>query len=150
MNNEVTKFNNTFFSYRSDLDGLRAIAVIAVIINHFNKEILPSGYLGVDIFFVLSGYVITSSIYRRKNDNFKEFILGFYKRRIKRIVPALLFFVLVMSLLVCLFNPKPEISLVTGLRSLIGFLNIYLFNQSTDYFATQTEYNFLLIPGLLG
>jgi len=42
MNNEETKFNNTFFSYRSELDGLRAIAVIAVIINHFNKEILPN------------------------------------------------------------------------------------------------------------
>ena len=48
--------------YRSELDGLRALAVVAVIINHFNKNILESGYLGVDIFFVISGYVITSSI----------------------------------------------------------------------------------------
>ena len=49
-------------SYRNDIDGLRAIAVLAVIINHIDNRILPSGYLGVDIFFVISGYVITSSI----------------------------------------------------------------------------------------
>ena len=46
--------------YRPEIDGLRAFAVVAVIINHFNKDLLPSGYLGVDIFFVISGYVITS------------------------------------------------------------------------------------------
>ena len=48
--------------YRPEIDGLRAFAVIAVIINHFNFTLFPSGYLGVDIFFVISGYVITSSI----------------------------------------------------------------------------------------
>ena len=46
-------------SYQPEIDGLRALAVLAVIINHFNEYILPSGYLGVDIFFVISGYVIT-------------------------------------------------------------------------------------------
>ena len=56
--------------YRADIDGLRAIAVIAVIINHFDKNLLPSGYLGVDIFFVISGFVITSSLADRKSKNF--------------------------------------------------------------------------------
>lgn len=51
---------------RPEIDGLRAFAVIAVIINHFNKDFLPSGYLGVDIFFVISGYVITSSLSGRE------------------------------------------------------------------------------------
>ena len=50
--------------YRPEIDGLRAFAVVAVIVNHFNKEILPNGYLGVDIFFVISGFVITSSLIR--------------------------------------------------------------------------------------
>ena len=81
-----------FLSYRPEIDGLRALAVLAVIFNHFNKEMLPSGYLGVDIFFVISGYVITSSLYKRNYDNFSQFIFGFYERRIKRIIPALLCF----------------------------------------------------------
>ena len=67
---------------RPEIDGLRAFAVIAVITNHFNKEILPNGYLGVDIFFVISGFVITSSLYQRPSKNFKDFISGFYERRI--------------------------------------------------------------------
>ena len=68
--------------YRDELDGLRAFAVIAVIINHFNKDILQSGYLGVDIFFVISGYVITSSLINKRFDGFKFFISSFYTRRI--------------------------------------------------------------------
>ena len=50
--------------YRAEIDGLRAFAVTAVIINHFNKDIIPHGYLGVDMFFVISGFVITSSLSR--------------------------------------------------------------------------------------
>ena len=64
--------------YRPEIDGLRAFAVVAVIINHFNKDLLPSGYLGVDIFFVISGYVITSSLAGRESKNFLDFLSGFY------------------------------------------------------------------------
>ena len=60
-------------NYRKELDGFRAFAILAVIINHFNKDILPSGYLGVDIFFVISGYVITSSSSMRISKNFFDF-----------------------------------------------------------------------------
>ena len=66
--------------YRPEIDGLRAFAVLAVIVNHFNKEILPSGYLGVDMFFVISGYVITSSLDGRKRTNIFDFITSFYAR----------------------------------------------------------------------
>jgi peptidoglycan/LPS O-acetylase OafA/YrhL len=52
--------------YHKDIDGLRAIAVICVIINHFNHAALPGGYLGVDVFFVVSGYVITASLEKRR------------------------------------------------------------------------------------
>ena len=127
--------------YRPEIDGLRAFAVVAVIINHFNKEILPNGYLGVDIFFVISGFVITSSLYQRPSKNFKDFISGFYERRIKRLVPALSVFVLIMSITICLFNPFAGTSLKTGLTSLFGLSNIFLFQQSTDYFAQSTELN---------
>jgi len=127
--------------YRPEIDGLRAFAVVAVIINHFNKDLLPSGYLGVDIFFVISGYVITSSLAERKSKNFLDFVKGFYERRIKRLVPALVVFVLITSVLNCLFNPDPGTSLKTGITSLFGLSNLFLFKQSTDYFAQSTELN---------
>ncbi|WP_071840733.1 acyltransferase family protein [Synechococcus sp. WH 8020] len=127
--------------YRPEIDGLRAFAVVAVIINHFNKDILPGGYLGVDIFFVISGYVITSSLFGRPSHGFKDFISGFYERRIKRLVPALSVFVLITSIIICLFNPEPQDSLQTGLASLFGWSNFSLFFQSTDYFAYSTELN---------
>ena len=127
--------------YRPEIDGLRAFAVVAVIINHFNKDILPGGYLGVDIFFVISGYVITSSLFGRPSKNFKDFISGFYERRIKRLVPALSVFVLITSIAICLFNPTPGLSLLTGMTSLFGLSNLYLLKQSTDYFAQSTELN---------
>ena len=127
--------------YRPEIDGLRAFAVVAVIINHFNKNILPGGYLGVDIFFVISGYVITSSLLGRPSKDFKDFISGFYERRIKRLVPALSAFVLITSIAICLFNPSPDESLQTGVTSLFGISNLYLLKQSTDYFAQSTELN---------
>lgn len=128
-------------TYRPEIDGLRTFAIIAVIINHFNKDLLPSGYLGVDIFFVISGFVITSSLVSRTYKNFGDFLLGFYSRRVKRIVPALVVCVVITSILICLFNPDTKLSLRTGVASLFGFSNIYLFSQATDYFTTSTELN---------
>jgi peptidoglycan/LPS O-acetylase OafA/YrhL len=128
-------------SYRPEIDGIRALAVIAVIINHFNKDLLPSGYLGVDIFFVISGFVITSSLAGRSSKNFLDFLVGFYVRRIKRLVPALVTFVVITSISICLFNPSPGVSITTAIASLFGCSNLYLLNQSTNYFADATQLN---------
>lgn len=127
--------------YRPEIDGLRALAVSAVIVNHFNKGLLPSGYLGVDIFFVISGFVITSSLAGRPSKNLGDFLLGFYARRIKRLVPALILFVIIASIFVCLFNPEPGDLLGLGKGALFGFSNIFLYKASTDYFAISTEQN---------
>ena len=127
--------------YRHELDGLRAIAVIAVIINHFNKELLASGYLGVDIFFVISGYVITSSLISRGINEFGTFISSFYKRRIKRLLPALIAYIFPISFLIWIIDPIPRAALRTGLTSIFGLSNFYLFKSATNYFAISTELN---------
>ena len=128
--------------YRPEIDGLRAFAVIAVIINHFNFTLFPSGYLGVDIFFVISGYVITSSISSKKQRNgFFEFLSDFYSKRIKRLIPALVFYVISISLIVSFLIPENEVILRTGVSSLFGLSNFYLLKHSTDYFAQTTALN---------
>ncbi|AAQ00580.1 MULTISPECIES: acyltransferase family protein [Prochlorococcus] len=135
------KENLSTKGFRPEINGLRAIAVIAVIINHINNDLLPSGFLGVDIFFVISGYVITSSLATRQESRISEFILGFYERRLKRILPALLFYVLIMFFVISLFDPQPVSSYLTGLFSTFGFSNIHLFVISNNYFAETTLLN---------
>ncbi len=74
--------------YRPDIDGLRAIAVVAVIVFHLNPPWLPGGFVGVDVFFVISGYLITNLVRREIRD--KSFSFGrFYLRRIRRLWPAI-------------------------------------------------------------
>jgi peptidoglycan/LPS O-acetylase OafA/YrhL len=86
------------------VDGLRAIAVLPVILFHLNPSWLPGGYLGVDIFFVISGYLITGIIVREITENTFSFT-GFYRRRIRRILPALMAMMAVV-LATCVFlNP---------------------------------------------
>src|SRR5258707_3085706 len=75
--------------YRPDIDGLRAIAVMLVVIFHAFPEAMPGGFIGVDIFFVISGFLITSIIVRKLGQ--KRFsLLAFYNRRIRRIFTALI------------------------------------------------------------
>jgi peptidoglycan/LPS O-acetylase OafA/YrhL len=64
-------------SYRHDIDGLRAIDVLAVIANHVNKNLAPNGFLGVDVFFLISGYVITSSLSRRPATTWSDWLASF-------------------------------------------------------------------------
>lgn len=127
--------------YRPEIDGLRAFAVIAVIINHFNKSLLPSGYLGVDIFFVISGYVISGSLLNHQSKNAADFFLGFYARRIKRILPALAIMVIIATPLACFFDPSPSKTLKTGIAALFGVSNISLYLNSTSYFSVSTDLN---------
>ena len=128
-------------NYRPDIDALRAFAVLTVVINHFDKKLLPSGYLGVDVFFVISGYVITSSLHGGTFHSFTTFIGSFYTRRIKRLFPALVVYVFVTSFLICAFNPQPQEGLKTGLLSLFACSNHYLYHLSTDYFSQSTLLN---------
>jgi len=138
----ATSHNVISSRYRPDIDGLRAIAILAVIVNHFsNGQILPSGYLGVDIFFVVSGFVITSSLENDSNTIFSRFIVRFFSRRVKRLLPALFLFVCLTSFLVVFFCNQPQVILRTGALSLVGLSNFYILKQSTDYFSQSIDYN---------
>ena len=80
--------------YRPEIDGLRALAVIPVILFHAGFEIFKGGFVGVDIFFVISGYLITTILIEEIENN-RFSIINFYERRARRILPALYFIMLV-------------------------------------------------------
>jgi peptidoglycan/LPS O-acetylase OafA/YrhL len=131
--------------YRPDIDGLRAIAVLAVLFNHLHPDLPPSGFLGVDVFFVISGFVVTASLQARPMLNPAAFLLGFYQRRVKRLLPALLLCVLSMAVITALVIPPTGPELTTSLRTaataLIGVSNLYLWRTSSDYFGSSAHLN---------
>ena len=138
----------TKISYRPEIDGLRALAVGAVIIYHariYLGEIFYfRGILGVDIFFVISGYLITSIIYKELITTKKFSVIKFYERRVRRIVPPLLlvcFSSLIMGY-IFLF-PKEFVDLSISTMTILSFVSNYYFYQTgIEYGATDT----LLIP----
>ncbi len=121
-------------NYRADIDGLRAIAVLAVIFFHAGVPGFSGGFIGVDIFFVISGFLITSIILKEIN-NGKFSIARFYERRIRRIFPALFFVIAVTSFGgAVLFEPASFIDLAATITSTtLFFSNIWLW-QHAGYF----------------
>ena len=125
--------------YRPDIDGLRAFAVICVIIFHTNNDWLSGGFVGVDMFFVISGYIITSMMFTditNKNFSFKIF----YLKRIKRILP--LFYTVSLSSIVLawfIFAPDDLISLSDSLRYGSSFISNVYFERHSGYFAPASE-----------
>ncbi|HDR1907463.1 TPA: acyltransferase, partial [Pasteurella multocida] len=121
--------------YRADIDGLRALAIISVTIFHINYSLLPGGFLGVDIFFVISGYLITSIIYvdiKSGEFSFSEF----YQKRIRRILPAF-FFVMIFAILFGLYiyhNKATKVELLKSSVEAIKFIINFHFAKSDGYF----------------
>lgn len=113
--------------YQPEIDGLRTIAVLAVVLFHLNPESLKGGFLGVDVFFVISGYLITSIIAKQVNEG--QFSLwSFWKRRFKRLYPALTFMVLVSLIIGFLVLPQPDRGGATVAGAWFAFL---LFKHSS-------------------
>jgi peptidoglycan/LPS O-acetylase OafA/YrhL len=133
--------NSQKMAYRSDIDGLRAIAVLAVIANHLPEEFLPSGFLGVDVFFVISGFVVSASILGRSAVNFSGFYLDFLSRRVKRLMPALIVCVAITGIIVFSVDPFPRNSIITGIFALFGVSNMALINLELDYFSPSSKFN---------
>lgn len=138
-------------SYRPDIDGLRAIAVLSVVLHHLNADILPGGFVGVDVFFVISGFLITSQIYQEICQ--RSFSLSqFYKRRINRIVPAL-FIVIAATILAgfVLLSPADLVLLAkSAVASMFGFSNVFFWREYGNYFSGNSAEAPLLHSWSLG
>lgn len=136
-------------SYRRELDGLRALAVIAVIIYHanlklFGIQLFQGGFFGVDVFFVLSGYLITGIIRNQMELGTFSF-RDFYLRRAKRIVPALLVMLLVTSgLAYLILLPDDLVTYAKSLQSVLYFGSNHFFYGEDSYTASESIYRPLL------
>ena len=132
------------FSYRPEIDGLRAISVIAVIIFHSDFKIFNGGFYGVDIFFTISGYLITSIILKDKNLN-RFTILNFYQRRVRRILPILLL-VITTSCLFSYFILSSQHLKEFSYSAIFAsfFVSNYYFDSVTGYFDLRSELKPLL------
>src|SRR5579863_968348 len=128
-------------SYRPDIDGLRAIAILSVALNHAGIPLLTGGFTGVDIFFVISGYLIGGHIYAELSDGQFSYS-GFYRRRAKRILPA--FFAVLICILgpgLVLLSPSEMARLArSAFAATLSASNI-LFWHSANYFDTRSELN---------
>lgn len=128
-------------SIRTDIQALRALAVLAVLLNHLWPEHLPGGFIGVDVFFVISGYLITAHLFREKERTGRIALGSFWARRAKRLLPAALLVLFVSAVIAVALIPEP-----TRANNLIqvGWAALYSLNwvlaaESVDYFAQEAS-----------
>ncbi|MDH0636201.1 acyltransferase [Pseudomonas sp. GD03860] len=120
---------------RNDIQGLRAIAVLGVILFHVNKHWLPGGFIGVDVFFVISGFLITQIILRKKEAGTFSFV-DFYMQRVRRIVPAyLVLLIVVAACMALLLIPRDFDSFKDSVKAALYFNSNGFFAAQNDYFA---------------
>lgn len=136
--------------YRADIDGLRAVAVLLVVLEHLQFRHFGGGYIGVDVFFVISGYLIGSSMLAEfRAGTFS--LLAFYERRVRRIFPALLVMLTVVSLLAYRYlMPRALVGYAGSLlAALLSFSNFFFWAQA-GYFEAQSSTKPLLHTWSLG
>ena len=121
----------------SSIDGLRAIAVTAVVLYHLGISWIPGGFLGVDLFFVISGYVITRLILDSINQSSALDLRAFYAARLRRIYPGFLFMVICTIIFIGVWAPEAIKRFLTDLPyALSGTINWLLVARNQDYFET--------------
>lgn len=130
--------------YRREIDGLRALAVVPVILFHAGFDMFSGGFVGVDVFFVISGYLITTIILAELEQN-KFSIVNFYERRARRILPAL-FFVMLVCIPFAWFwlLPSDMMDFSQSLIAVSVFASNILFWHQSGYFDTAAELKPLL------
>ena len=138
------KPNRSKTNYVPAIDGLRALAVLAVVVFHLEPKLLAGGFLGVDMFFVISGFVVARSINVSSATSLKDYFLFFFKKRFLRIYPALFFFVFIAFLFCFFFVPTAPSRFLfeyTGVSSLLGLSNFLLMFRWGNYFSASSEFN---------
>jgi peptidoglycan/LPS O-acetylase OafA/YrhL len=137
-------------AYRPDIDGLRAVAVVSVVLNHYGFGLMPGGFTGVDIFFVISGYLITGIIWSELSRGDYS-VTGFYARRFRRILPALLL-VLAATLLggFVLTTPGMYVATARSAMAAAGGVSNLFFYGNTGYFDQNAQLQPLLHTWSLG
>lgn len=113
-------------------------------IYHLNAAWLPGGFVGVDVFFVISGFVVTASLAKVDARALPGFVAGFYARRLARIVPALVWVLLVSSVLATMLIPSAWLSHTsqdTGKAAYFGLSNWVLQSNTDVYFSPRSEFN---------
>ncbi|QUY35614.1 acyltransferase family protein [Acinetobacter junii] len=137
--------------YRTEIDGLRAIAVLLVIFNHLGLSFFSGGYVGVDVFFVISGFLITSIISKEITDKTFTF-KNFYKKRILRLAPA--YFLVIFSCFIFSYFLLAPMELVSFYKSVMYSLvfasNFFMWKEVGGYFSANAEYIPLLHLWSLG
>jgi peptidoglycan/LPS O-acetylase OafA/YrhL len=126
-------------NYRKEIDGLRAVAVMSVVLFHAGIAGFPGGYVGVDVFFVISGYLITTIIMNDMSAGTYS-IAGFYERRAKRILPALAVVILATLPFVWFWMmPKQLEAFAKSLAATVSFVSNFYFRDQINYFATAAD-----------
>jgi peptidoglycan/LPS O-acetylase OafA/YrhL len=133
--------------YRADIDGLRALAVLMVVVYHSGIPGVPGGFVGVDAFFVISGFLITGLLLTELSENGRISFVHFYARRIRRLLPTLVL-VIVATLVAGMILLSPALGEVQSLSrsaiaALLVFANVF-FLREVDYFAGPAEFQPLL------
>ena len=130
--------------FRYDINALRAFAILGVILFHFNSNWLSGGFAGVDVFFVISGFLMTGIIFRGlEQNNFKLF--AFYVARVNRIIPALVFMCMVLLALGTIyFSPFDLASLARSTTYTLSFISNHQYLKETGYFDSAAQSKLLL------
>ncbi len=139
MHGRVSPAQTAEIAYRPDVDGLRTIAVGTVVLFHGKLGVLPGGFVGVDVFFVISGFLI-SSILLGEIAHGRFSLAGFYERRIRRILPALMVVLLaVMVAGALLYPPQDYVLLAKSAKAAALFYANFFFHGQAGYFAPDAE-----------
>jgi len=128
---------------RSDLDAIRAFAIFIVLGYHLQIPWFNNGFIGVDIFFVLSGYLITELLLRNALEDRSD-IIAFYWRRAHRLLPAFLFMLGIVAILVWLLVPLKIVDFAKNAFWSLGYLSNMYYYFTSGYFSTSAQLNFLL------